>query len=120
MNVRQMRHVVRDLLNFIGTRMIIIDEVHALLASTCRRQRIGVLATSNRKLPFGHSGNRENCKSPILRSAESAAPAALVFNISIESIVSCLEGRHFRQENEGLMRKTGISVCWVESSSPVF
>jgi TniB protein len=33
MNVHQMRHVVRDLLNFIGTRMIIIDEVHALLAS---------------------------------------------------------------------------------------
>jgi hypothetical protein len=29
-----MRHVVRDLLNFIGIRMIIIDEVHALLAST--------------------------------------------------------------------------------------
>jgi type II secretory pathway predicted ATPase ExeA len=40
MNVHQMRHVVRDLLNFIGTRMIIVDEVHALLASTYRQQRI--------------------------------------------------------------------------------
>jgi superfamily II DNA or RNA helicase len=65
MNVPQMRHVVRDLLNFIGIRMIIIDEVHALLASTYRQQRIGVLATSNRKLPFGHSGNCENYKSLI-------------------------------------------------------
>jgi superfamily II DNA or RNA helicase len=40
MNVHQMRHVVRDLLNFIGTRMIIVDEVHALPASTYRQQRI--------------------------------------------------------------------------------
>jgi hypothetical protein len=61
-----------------------------------------------------------NCKSLILRGAERAAPAALVFNISIESVVSCLEGRDFRQENEGLMRKTGISVCLVESGPPVF
>src|SRR5258708_38939292 len=37
------------------------------------------------------SGNCENCKSLILRGAERAAPAALVFNISIESIVSCLD-----------------------------
>jgi type II secretory pathway predicted ATPase ExeA len=40
MNVHQMRHVVRDLLSYIGARMLIIDEVHALLASTYRQQRI--------------------------------------------------------------------------------
>ena len=40
MNVHQMRHVVRDLLDFIGARMLIIDEVHALLASSYRQQRI--------------------------------------------------------------------------------
>ena len=40
MNVHQMRHVVRDLLSFVGARMLIIDEVHALLASTYRQQRI--------------------------------------------------------------------------------
>jgi type II secretory pathway predicted ATPase ExeA len=40
MNVHQMRHIVRDLLHFIGARMLIIDEVHALLASTYRQQRI--------------------------------------------------------------------------------
>ena len=40
MNVHQMRHVVRDLLNYIGARMLVIDEVHALLASTYRQQRI--------------------------------------------------------------------------------
>jgi type II secretory pathway predicted ATPase ExeA len=40
MNVHQMRHVVRDLLNFIDARMLIIDEVHALLASSYRQQRI--------------------------------------------------------------------------------
>lgn len=40
MNVHQMRHVVRDLLSFVGARMMIIDEVHALLASTYRQQRI--------------------------------------------------------------------------------
>jgi type II secretory pathway predicted ATPase ExeA len=40
MNVHQMRHVVRDLLGYIGARVLIIDEVHALLASTYRQQRI--------------------------------------------------------------------------------
>jgi hypothetical protein len=40
MNVHQMRHIVRDLLSYIGARMLIIDEVHALLASTYRQQRI--------------------------------------------------------------------------------
>ncbi len=40
MNVHQMRHVVCDLLGYIGARMLIIDEVHALLASTYRQQRI--------------------------------------------------------------------------------
>jgi type II secretory pathway predicted ATPase ExeA len=40
MNVHQMRHVVRDLLHYIDARMLIIDEVHALLASTYRQQRI--------------------------------------------------------------------------------
>lgn len=40
MNVYQMRHVVRDLLDYIGARILIMDEVHALLASTYRQQRI--------------------------------------------------------------------------------
>jgi type II secretory pathway predicted ATPase ExeA len=40
MNVHQMRHVIQDLLHFTGTRMLVIDEVHALLASTYRQQRI--------------------------------------------------------------------------------
>ena len=40
MNVHQMRHVVRELLTYIGARMLVIDEVHALLASTYRQQRI--------------------------------------------------------------------------------
>jgi type II secretory pathway predicted ATPase ExeA len=40
MNVHQMLHVVRDLLGFVGARMLIIDEVHTLLASTYRQQRI--------------------------------------------------------------------------------
>ena len=40
MNVHQMRYVVRDLLSYIGARMLIVDEVHALLASTYRQQRI--------------------------------------------------------------------------------
>ena len=40
MNVHQMRHVVRDLLSYIGARILIIDEVHAFLASTYRQQRI--------------------------------------------------------------------------------
>jgi type II secretory pathway predicted ATPase ExeA len=40
MNVHQMRHIVRDLLSFVGARMLIIDEVHTLLASTYRQQRI--------------------------------------------------------------------------------
>ena len=40
MNVHQMRHIVCDLLGYIGARMLIIDEVHALLASSYRQQRI--------------------------------------------------------------------------------
>ena len=40
MNVHQMRHVVQDLLHFTGARMLLVDEVHALLASTYRQQRI--------------------------------------------------------------------------------
>jgi type II secretory pathway predicted ATPase ExeA len=32
--------VVRELLTYIGTQMLIVDEVHALLASTYRQQRI--------------------------------------------------------------------------------
>ena len=40
MNVHQMRHIVLDLLGFVGTRMLIIDEVHTLLASTYRQQRV--------------------------------------------------------------------------------
>jgi hypothetical protein len=40
MNVHQMRHIVRDLLGFVGARRLIIDEVHTLLASTYRQQRI--------------------------------------------------------------------------------
>lgn len=40
MNVHQMRYIVRDLLSYIGARVLIIDEVHALLASSYRQQRI--------------------------------------------------------------------------------
>jgi type II secretory pathway predicted ATPase ExeA len=40
MNVHQMRYIVRDLLSYIAARVLIIDEVHALLASTYRQQRI--------------------------------------------------------------------------------
>lgn len=40
MNVHQMRYIVRDLLGYIGARLLIIDEVHTLLASTYRQQRI--------------------------------------------------------------------------------
>lgn len=36
----QLRHVVRDLLSYSKTRMLMVDEVHALLASTYRQQRI--------------------------------------------------------------------------------
>lgn len=35
-----LRRVARELLGFIGTRMLIIDEVHALLAGSYRQQRI--------------------------------------------------------------------------------
>jgi replication-associated recombination protein RarA len=35
-----LRRVARELLGFVGTRMIIIDEVHALLAGSYRQQRI--------------------------------------------------------------------------------
>jgi hypothetical protein len=38
--VYQLRQIVRDLLEFTHTRMIIIDEVHTLLASTYRQQRV--------------------------------------------------------------------------------
>ena len=38
--VYQLRQIVTDLLSFTQTRMIIIDEVHTLLASTYRQQRI--------------------------------------------------------------------------------
>jgi replication-associated recombination protein RarA len=40
MTVHQMRRVVRELMRFIGARMLIIDEVHSLLASSYRQQRI--------------------------------------------------------------------------------
>jgi replication-associated recombination protein RarA len=40
MTVHQMRRVVRELMRFVGARVLIIDEVHALLASTYRQQRI--------------------------------------------------------------------------------
>lgn len=36
----QLRRVCRDLLRFVGARMIIIDEVHALLAGSYRQQRV--------------------------------------------------------------------------------
>jgi replication-associated recombination protein RarA len=36
----QLRHVVRDLLSYSKTRMLMVDEVHTLLASTYRQQRI--------------------------------------------------------------------------------
>ena len=40
MTVHQMRRVVRELMRFVGARLLIIDEVHALLASSYRQQRI--------------------------------------------------------------------------------
>jgi replication-associated recombination protein RarA len=36
----QLRHMVRDLLSFSKTRMLMVDEVHSLLAGTYRQQRI--------------------------------------------------------------------------------
>ena len=36
----QLRQIVGDLLKFTNTPMLIIDEVHSLLAGTCRQQRI--------------------------------------------------------------------------------
>jgi type II secretory pathway predicted ATPase ExeA len=39
-NVHQLRRVVRELMQFVGARMLIIDEVHTLLASSYRQQRI--------------------------------------------------------------------------------
>jgi type II secretory pathway predicted ATPase ExeA len=38
--VYQLRQIVRDLLDYTQTRMLIIDEVHTLLASTYRQQRV--------------------------------------------------------------------------------
>jgi ATP-dependent Clp protease ATP-binding subunit ClpA len=38
--VYQLRRIVIDLLRFTKTRMILIDEIHTLLASTYRQQRI--------------------------------------------------------------------------------
>jgi replication-associated recombination protein RarA len=40
MNVHQLRRVVRELMQFVRERMLIIDEVHTLLASSYRQQRI--------------------------------------------------------------------------------
>ena len=40
MNVNHMRHVIHELLTYIGARMLVIDEIHTLLASTYRQQRI--------------------------------------------------------------------------------
>jgi len=39
MTVHQMRRVVRELMRFVGARLLIIDEVHALLASSYRLYR---------------------------------------------------------------------------------
>jgi hypothetical protein len=36
----QLRRVSRELLRFVGARMLIIDEIHALLAGSYRQQRI--------------------------------------------------------------------------------
>jgi hypothetical protein len=38
--VHHLRRVTRELLHFVGARMLIIDEVHALLAGSYRQQRI--------------------------------------------------------------------------------
>jgi replication-associated recombination protein RarA len=38
--VHQLRQIVRDLLGYTSTRMLVIDEVHSLLASSYRQQRI--------------------------------------------------------------------------------
>lgn len=38
--VHHLRQIVRDLLSYTGTRMLVIDEVHSLLASSYRQQRI--------------------------------------------------------------------------------
>ena len=39
-NTAHLRRIARDLLRFVGARMLIIDEVHALLAGSYRQQRI--------------------------------------------------------------------------------
>jgi hypothetical protein len=52
-----------------------------------------VLTTSNENFRLVIPRNRENCKSfdfTIVRIAEGVSLAALVFNISIESIISSL------------------------------
>ena len=38
--VHHLRQIIRDLLSYTGTRMLVIDEVHSLLASSYRQQRI--------------------------------------------------------------------------------
>ena len=35
-----LRPIVRDMLRYVGVRMLVVDEVHAMLASTYRKQRI--------------------------------------------------------------------------------
>jgi hypothetical protein len=77
MNVHQMRHVVRDLLGYIGARMLIIDEVHALLASTYRQQRI-LLNTlrylaNELRMPLICAGTAEAKTGP-LQETEKIAP----------------------------------------------
>jgi hypothetical protein len=50
-----------------------------------------------------------------IKIAQSNPPHLKLF-----TAIQSTEGGNFRQENEGLMRKTGVSVCLVESGSPVF
>ena len=38
--IHSLRRVARDVLRFVGARMLIIDEVHAILAGSYRQQRI--------------------------------------------------------------------------------
>jgi hypothetical protein len=39
-NTTHLRRIARDLLQFVDARMQIIDEVHILIAGSCRQQRI--------------------------------------------------------------------------------
>ena len=59
----QMRRTARDLLSFVNARMLIIDELHSLLAGTHRQQRILLntlrFVANDQKLPLVCAGTEE-------------------------------------------------------------